>query len=148
MVFKKSSGFLDTYFTVADVSPLLLLNPSNMKWDLINGPKVSCDRAIRYAGFSGFRSGTVLLEISWILPSRSLTARPEKLPKPNRKGSSSNFQPPFFKGKLAVKLRGCSLFGTKQEKSANEICWEIPKSWVVGSVNKNLPWKRPGCFFV
>ena len=31
-----------------------------------NGPRsVSCDRAIRYSGFFGVRSGTVLLGISW-----------------------------------------------------------------------------------
>ena len=28
-------------------------------------PEESCDRAIRYSGFFGVRSGTVLLEISW-----------------------------------------------------------------------------------
>ena len=34
-----------------------------------NGPRdVSCDRAIRYSGFFGVRSGTVLLEISWRSP--------------------------------------------------------------------------------
>ena len=42
-----------------------------------------------------------------IWPSRSLTANAlEKLPKPNRKGSSSKHR--FFRGKLAVKLRGCN----------------------------------------
>ena len=42
-----------------------------------------------------------------LVPSRCLTANaPEKLPKTNRKPDRLPF-PPFFRGKLAVKLRGC-----------------------------------------
>ena len=35
------------------------VNPSKIEWDLTNGP-LSCDRAMRYSGFFGVRSGTVL----------------------------------------------------------------------------------------
>ena len=40
---------------------------------------------------------------STILP-KSLTVRPQKLPKPERR---QGFQPSFFRGKLAVKLQEC-----------------------------------------
>ena len=41
--------------------------PSNIEWDLTNGPRsVSCDRAIRYSGL-GVRETWVLLEISWLV---------------------------------------------------------------------------------
>ena len=50
------------------------------------------------------------------LPSRSLTTNaPEKIPKPNRKVRDRLPFPPFFRGKLAVKLPGCiweNIFGS------------------------------------
>ena len=42
-----------------------------------------------------------------IYPPEVYQFAPEKLPKPKRKGSSSNH--PIFRGKLAVKFRGCTL---------------------------------------
>ena len=66
-------------------------------------------------GYWGYNPFTNHLLTSWdiqvqkVVPPQSLTANaPEKLPKPNRKGSF--FKPSFFRGFQGrdVKLRGCS----------------------------------------